>query len=1508
MRLESSPARRPRTRLLAVLAVLIGVLAGPASAAQAGTITQCTRTAVLDAVAAGGDWTFACDGRIVLGATVTRPVSFDAGGRDVTFAQIVRSVDATAEYPSTSSYNSRVVRIVANGVLTLVGVNVEDGVVVTAQGARGRNGTDGSSGPFTVGGYGVPGGDALDNATPGEPAAPARGGCILVEAGGKLVLRDLRVRRCQAVTGPAGPAGSGGNGGTGVLGFAGENGWERDPRGAGTDGKPGGSGGAGTRAAKSIPGTEGQGGAIYSEGELEVDGVRFESNAVRGGPGGAGGYGGGGGPGGRGGSGGGGDPGYPSGNGGAAGAVPGTFPGTDGDRGGDGQGGAVWASGPTTISGAHFASNVARGGDAGAGGRGAGGNSALFGAAGRGGSDERFWGQFGATTPGAAGADGGNAGDGGDGVGGALFLSGPLPPPVNTTNETNRVLPGAADDAGCVAGSYSSSRFCGREGSGGTNFTPACINYADPNDTSVPCTSAADGARGKAGESGLARDPDAASDKGLGLRVDIDYPENGTPGYRFPLDEPVTATVTVSVAEDALRTVSGITFDPALVLRETENSLLELSATEPPAPFSLAPGAKRTFEVPITGQARGTTALRSGVSGKDALNRIGRADDRQVIKVGQDIRVKVTADPAELDLDELDEETQRPKKKPVQVTVELENVAGEDLKDVELELRPAPKTLVGRNPSAGDPLRFTARVGENGAADTPLDNAGAREISVGALADAEKKTLTFKADAVDKALVELRALVRGSTVPPSAPRSVLAFGAGEVAIGQDRVLALSAEGPARTLVQVGELWNYDGAVENISPDKAVTVLVRSERRGNILGGQIDSTLAPAACSAGLLHKLEPGEKLPLHAILGSAADGGPNAILDVGLKAWTHEKDDTGEEVLVPVADDHIIVEPGADQRAATIDLVEQPAEKFHYYNVLEAGWLLTDGAARGIGERVVGFQESVASAQTFAASFIETPKSVYLQQMLTYVREEFPADFERIEAETTATLRELTNNFLTPGEAQRITHEGLQSAFVAYDKASWQDLSQGTGKVLGGLAPDVAIELAMPALASCKLLKFGGRTAMLKVAERLGESRAGRLLAKGRKGAAPRRSHLAAPGAQALRHRRPARLEASPLREEAAAADRRSGPQPRLDPAAGRGSAREDREDQGQERHRPRRRVAGLRRGPQGLRDAQADAPPSRRCSPALAGESEEVRAKVLARWKQRADEWAEELPNMRAYEKEGKYPPRRSPSTAWTPPRTGSSARPTSTRTTTSRCRRPAPGRRGAPTTSRTPPTTSRPTSRGCSRTEGTARSPATWTRSSSSTRTASSPTRPRGGRSTRSSPSSASSTQSRSPGRTSSCARSTTDAHDEAVEGAEALLTYMPDGTRRANVLRLPQEPLGVRRRALRKGLRPAQGGQHGHRRAGHRPHRRARHPPPDPPEVPPFIDPSGPEGGDFSDAPGAELIRRNLNGTYSSWSEEKGWVAYSLPPGQSVTTTPTTVVAENTPAGNPGDRDR
>ncbi|CAA9510700.1 MAG: hypothetical protein AVDCRST_MAG85-2320 [uncultured Solirubrobacteraceae bacterium] len=876
----------------------------------------------------------------------------------------------------------------------------------------------------------------------------------------------------------------------------------------------GSKGGNGALAVDGVDGSPGQGGAIYSAGALDVADVRFEDNVVRGGIGGEGGEGGEAGNGGPGGHGG-----HPHGSGTVGGdggnaGPPGTATsGGRGGRGGSGQGGAIYAVGSTSIVRAHFARNTAHGGPSGLGGDGGSGAGGQFGLPGRiqiGGAhgnnpdcnllDGYWYVQCGrpGTSTGGAGADGGPNGEAGDALGGAVFFEGVHPPPLNATNEGNAVVGGSNLAAECA--SANSWQGCGTGGSGGTSNSITCGHTWSPHNQ-PPCPRALNGGKGFTGAVGRAENPDIASDQADGLRVVLRYADDLTPGYRFPLGEDVPAQVVVSVADTAPGAIKDIVFDENGVLAEVENDVVDLTVPEPPAKFQLAPGASRTFDVKIKGRTRGTTALRTAVAGKDALGRTAESADREVLKVGHDLQVTLTPTPTELDL-EVDRTTDPPtiKPKPVELAVKVENVSGEAVKNARLDLQMAVRSLVGRDPAAPFPLQLEAALGPP---ETPLTNAAARDLEVGDLAVGASKTLRFRAQAKDKALVDVIGVATGKAGDPE--RTVTGRAKTEVRIAQPALLLLTASGDRHGAVKAGKRWNFAGHVKNLSPDEDITIFLRTVKRENVAEGQLDMLGDPDACGCGVFRRLEPGERLPVYgSVVASTTTAGTRGYLKMDLSGKRHTYDDQGTAVDVPVGPTQIVIAEGADERTLSIDRTDPPTPDF---TLTEAAWLLSDSAARTLGERVTGAWESASAALAYAQSLDMASAMAGLQQVALYVREEVPEAYQAAKDDMVRTLLAFDDQ-LDSGQALAIADEAFAKATVAtrdaYDQMTWQDVATKSGAVLASNGPDLALEAVLPAIAACKLLKRGGKAAMTRRADELARTRPARINQKGRNSLEP--------------------------------------------------------------------------------------------------------------------------------------------------------------------------------------------------------------------------------------------------------------------------------------------------------------------------------------------------------------------------------------------------------------------
>jgi len=561
--MRGAPLNGPLLRSLTAAGLLLGALLAAAllmsSGAGAATtaITECAGETQLRAdVSAGGSYTFACSGTIVLSSPlfVTHAVSLTAAAPDVV---AIRGYPEKSTPPPGAA--ERIITVAAGGSLELSGVDLTGGRVSTAPvetpgaGQTPENGCLPSGFGWKGGDCATPGAkttnagengfDATGLATNGGNApagGSAQGGCILIEPGAKVWLENDALSECVTEgssdkwltgTGP-GPEGEGvpgykqgigGFGGDGAGGSAGEGGGKQvegvgaselcthAPKEAETAGGTGGNGNAGADGGNGSAGGGAFGGAIYDAGSLVVTHTLFQGDRAFGGQGGAGGNGGNGGVGGAGGEGGlkrvvedcateteSAEPGAPGGNGSIGGD------GGNGGVGGAGAGGAIYATGYLTIAESSFKADSARGGNGGTAGLGgAGGQGGNGGASGNlhGGSGTK------SISGGAGGSSGeggsaGDSGNGGNGSGGAVFYAtgstGALPD-VATTFGEDLVLAG-----GICAGLGSTAEVCGtaagpagHPGLGGES-TPC----AEPQ-SQKGCPLAREGTKGGSGAAGV---------------------------------------------------------------------------------------------------------------------------------------------------------------------------------------------------------------------------------------------------------------------------------------------------------------------------------------------------------------------------------------------------------------------------------------------------------------------------------------------------------------------------------------------------------------------------------------------------------------------------------------------------------------------------------------------------------------------------------------------------------------------------------------------------------------------------------------------------------------------------------------------------------------------------------------------------------------------------------------------------------------------------------------------
>ncbi len=472
--------------LVALLLTAVAVVA-PAAPASAQIVPACDAGSLQAAISAGGDVRFAADCTIGLTAPLVVPAGVtsvvDAGGRWVVLdgQDLTRHLDV-------------------RGDLTLVGLRLVRGRAVGSPGTRGWDGDRGSDGPEGAigeegecdlllfdwdgdGGTGEPGTPAPEGEAeaggPGSAGGDARGGSVVVEPSGRLVLDATDVAG-RVDGGRGGDGGTGGGGGDGGRGGAG--GRPDMFTGFPCSGRPGrpGSGGAGSAgAAGGAAGYGGvaRGGAIFNEGTVVVRNQSWVSGEARGGDAGIGGIGG---PGGAGGAGGAGASSQPGNRAGAAEVGGAGGPGGDqgpSASGGTATGGAIENRGSLTVTHSTVLGTAlgggggtlppdaqARGGTGGAGGDGGDGGGGTPFASLNSGADGASGGAGGDGTDGGAGGTAQGGGGGGNSAGGAIANGGTVA--VADASLIRGTARGGAPGTPSTGGASGRGGFGGRGGNG----------------------------------------------------------------------------------------------------------------------------------------------------------------------------------------------------------------------------------------------------------------------------------------------------------------------------------------------------------------------------------------------------------------------------------------------------------------------------------------------------------------------------------------------------------------------------------------------------------------------------------------------------------------------------------------------------------------------------------------------------------------------------------------------------------------------------------------------------------------------------------------------------------------------------------------------------------------------------------------------------------------------------------------------------------------------------------
>jgi hypothetical protein len=154
------------------VAVTAGVANGQNGAATPRKISQCTASAVANAVAQGGSWVFACSGTVA----IPTQIRVDKG-QNVTLDGTGQHVTLTSGLSKPTAFSR--IFFVNGGTLHLVGLTLTGRVQLKAakNGSSGGNGTDGGNGGANQ--SGAAGTDGVPGAK-GKNGNPARGGTMVI--------------------------------------------------------------------------------------------------------------------------------------------------------------------------------------------------------------------------------------------------------------------------------------------------------------------------------------------------------------------------------------------------------------------------------------------------------------------------------------------------------------------------------------------------------------------------------------------------------------------------------------------------------------------------------------------------------------------------------------------------------------------------------------------------------------------------------------------------------------------------------------------------------------------------------------------------------------------------------------------------------------------------------------------------------------------------------------------------------------------------------------------------------------------------------------------------------------------------------------------------------------------------------------------------------------------------------------------------------------------------------
>ncbi len=592
------------------------------------------------------------------------------------------------------------------------------------------------------------------------------------------------------------------------------------------------------------------------------------------------------------------------------------------------------------------------------------------------------------------------------------------------------------------------------------------------------------------------------------LSASILWDEDIEVGGRLPLDEPIDITVRVRASE-GVGDLSDLTFSGDDVLTVFGGSdLVELDADAAPAPFTLAPGERRDFKAKLTAHSQGELELSTSIEGKDAAGGYVSDSPSRYAKLGQDLEVKVTPVPGELDL-EFDAQTGKPIAKQTSVTVDVKNILGETIENAKLDMLAVPKTQISRDPSTPKPLVWFKYTDAGGG--TSIVQGGtaggqiARDLPIGDLAAGESVQLKLTAFAQEKARVRVTGIVRGVVDDGDGPREAAGSHRADVRIGQPTLLRVLPDNAAVTQSKAGGLWPLSSKIENVSPSETVTVRVLTHKLGNTVGEPVDDSLSVTKNPLGTIVELGPGENLLLSGNFSSDPNGGTRSTVDLIIDGWVDDPDNGEERQLHP---DEIAVldQPNGDPATRRQVSIDTSVPTTSDWSAPSLAWYFTDGFARGFGKWVDSTIDTgkglALGAQHAATWMFYLPSTVWKymspaerQQAMKEISEELTGAYAALKKVSLAQARAAVDQAL---------QKKLVPMFEAYEHGDVDKIAGQAGELLGEAAPDLIIDAATSVIGAQRTVAKYGLGVLHKADEAQEAGKAGRLAAKGIKGFEP--------------------------------------------------------------------------------------------------------------------------------------------------------------------------------------------------------------------------------------------------------------------------------------------------------------------------------------------------------------------------------------------------------------------